>query len=194
MHLINATIGISHWIQDEALITLQGEDALSGISMIMYKIDDGDWEEYDEPFTFGVKGIHIIYYYSVDVAGNVESSHNFTIKIDDDDPTVTLTAPEEGRIHIFNRAILPTIFGNTIVIGRFKATAAADDATSDIDKVEFYIDNELRFPDYAEPYEYYLERNILAQHTITLIAYDYAGHTTESEDLTYISMLNYRRQ
>ena len=53
-------------------ITLLAEDILSGVNYTKYKIDDGIWMNYTEPFVVSDNSNHTLYFYSVDNVGNVE--------------------------------------------------------------------------------------------------------------------------
>ena len=63
-------------------ISFKAIDYLSGINRTMYKIDDNEWQTYVDPVIVAEDGDHILYYYSVDNAGNIESTKNqsFTIR------------------------------------------------------------------------------------------------------------------
>lgn len=55
---------------------------VSNVSVIKYSIDGGTEQSYSSPFTFtGTAGMHTLYYYSVDKAGNMEEgkTENFTL-------------------------------------------------------------------------------------------------------------------
>ena len=97
-------------------------------------------------------------------------------------PSVGISLPEKGMLHILGRPIIKTLFKNTILIGRTTIFANAED-DSRIEKVEFYIDGILKKTDTEEPYEYsfrkikLLKRIFLRFHTITVKAYDDEGKT-----------------
>ena len=186
---INATYGKNGWINEVARITLAATDNLSGVNTTWYKIDDGDWQKYEGKFNLSANGVHVIHFYSIDHAGNAEDEQNFTLKIDKNAPTVSITTPEKGYIYIFNRRILPTIFGNTIIIGKCTLAADADDTTSGIDYVEFMLNGEILWKDYAAPYEIQAPQNILlSSNKLKVIAHDKAGHLTETDELAYIKI------
>jgi len=91
-------------------------------------------------------------------------------------PTVGMSLPEAGVLHLFGKPILKTLFKRTILIGKTTITATAEDDLG-IEKVEFYIDGELKFTDTQEPYEYSfnkvkLIKRFIRQHTLKIIAYD----------------------
>ena len=187
---IDATYGQNKWIKDYAIISFNATDNLAGINATMYKIDDGDWQKYEEPINFTADGEHIIYFYSVDNAGNVEEERNFTIKIDKDKPSANLITPEQGYIYIAGRRIIPTLFDNTFIIGRLTASVEATDVTSGIYYVEFVLNGEVLWRDYVAPYEVELPRVfLLSFNKIKAITYDKVGHFEESDEVSYIKIL-----
>ncbi len=186
---INASYGLGGWIKGVAKISFEASDAISGVNYTMYKIDDGDWKKYNGTFNFSVNGIHKIYYYSVDNAGNVEDTSNFTIKMDNVNPSVSISSPDKGYIYIFKRRILPSIFGNTVIIGKFEAEAEASDSYSGVFYVEFILNGETLWKAYSSPYTAELPRSrLLSKNTIKVIAYDKVGNSAESEEITYIKI------
>jgi hypothetical protein len=68
-------------------ITLNSEDSLSGVANTFYKVDGGATQTYSAPFSISTDGTHTVSYWSVDVAGNTESAHSSTVKIDTVAPT-----------------------------------------------------------------------------------------------------------
>ena len=100
-------------------------------------------------------------------------------------PTVGMNLPEAGKLHLFGRPIIKTLFKRTILVGRTKITATTEDDLG-IEKVEFYIDNKLKSTDTQAPYEYSfnkvkLIRHLIRQHTLKIIAYDIEGKNATIE-------------
>lgn len=71
---------------DGSNVTLTASDAGSGVESTMYRVDGGDWVEYNGAFAVAAAGNHTIDFYSVDAAGNVEMV----------DSVVVQNAPSEG--------------------------------------------------------------------------------------------------
>jgi hypothetical protein len=63
-------------------ITLTATDDDSGVNYTKYKIDDGAYATYTAPVVVTEVGDHVVYFYSVDFAGNVETekSASFTVE------------------------------------------------------------------------------------------------------------------
>lgn len=95
-------------------------------------------------------------------------------------PSIGITSPETGKLHIRGIPLIKTIFGNTILIGKTTIRTYAED-DSDVKKVEFYINDELKNNDTEEPYEWTLKRVSFIKHirrfTITVKVYDDTGKT-----------------
>jgi len=100
-------------------------------------------------------------------------------------PTVGMSLPEAGKLHLFGKPILKTLFKRTVLVGRTTITANAEDDQG-IEKVEFYIDNKLKFTDTQTPYEYNFHKvkaikRFIRQHTLKIVAYDIEGKTATVE-------------
>lgn len=72
----------------------------SGVNYTEYKIDSGDYEEYSTYFTIsGEDGAHTVYYYSTDNAGNIETTKEKTLILDNTAPSVSIIYPVNGKIY-----------------------------------------------------------------------------------------------
>jgi len=117
----------------------------------------------------------------VDKAGNEEEQKTKTIKIDKAKPTVTITKPKMGYLYIEDREIMPTVLGNTIIIGKITIYADASNHESGISKVEFYIDNILQESVTEPPYAWQWNYLSIGTHLIKVVAYDNAGNYASDE-------------
>ncbi|MCD6222123.1 MAG: PKD domain-containing protein [Thermoplasmata archaeon] len=178
------------WCKNSVDIELNATDNLSGIDYTKYKIDDGEWKLYNGTITISSEGIHKLYFYSVDNAGNAEDIKNVSIKIDKTKPNVEITIPKQGYLYIANRQIMPTLFHRTIIIGKLNATAKAKDDTSGIAYVEFILNGQPLWKDYVSPYNAELPQELPASfsNVLKVIAYDNAGNYKESNEITYIKI------
>jgi hypothetical protein len=99
-------------------------------------------------------------------------------------PAIGIKVPQIGKIHLFGKPIFKAQFRNTFLIGRVTIEAIAED-DSNIQKVEFYIDGELKHEDNDAPYEYSFKKidrikHIIRRHTIKVVTYDDTDKTASS--------------
>ena len=182
-HSISGTMGENNWYISPVTITLSADDGDgSGVKDIYYHLDGCGTEVYTSPITVSTNGPHTLEYWSVDNVGNEENHHFVTFKIDATPPSVEITQPTPG-IYIEGRKIWP-IFGIlncsfTLIIGDIDITVNANDEISGIDRVEFYIDDDLMNTDTEEPYEWTWDEWVFFTHTIGVKVYDKAGLAAE---------------
>ncbi len=70
------------WFVGEIAINLTGQDELSGIAHLMYRLDGSDWIEYSGNFSFNAEGQHTLDYFAIDHAGNNGSIGTTILKLD----------------------------------------------------------------------------------------------------------------
>ena len=87
---IQSEFGVEWWVGD-VTVTLFAMDDISGIDKTYYRVDGAAWQTYTAPFLVAGDGIRTVEYYSVDVAGNQESTKSATVNIDTTPPTMTLS-------------------------------------------------------------------------------------------------------
>ncbi|HHF55501.1 MAG TPA: PKD domain-containing protein, partial [Thermoplasmatales archaeon] len=73
--------GNNGWYVSNVVVEFVAEDE-TGVNKTFYKIDDGEWREYNGSFSVEEEGKHIIYFYSIDYLKNAEEVKNFSIWID----------------------------------------------------------------------------------------------------------------
>jgi len=127
--------GENGWYVSDVEVTLNATDDMSGVNRTEYRINGGIIKTYTEPFNVSQDGEHTLEYRSVDYTGNVEDWKSVEFKIDQTKPYIDLWWESPDNVHV--------IF-----------TANCDDASSGIDRVEFYLNDELCFTDYIIPYEW----------------------------------------
>jgi len=125
-YYFDGIMGNNGWYVNNVKVTLSAADfSPSGVNHTYYKLDDDtEWIEYTQPFSVKEDGVHVLYYYSVDLLGNEEEVNNATLKIDKTVPTITLTVIQENTMKT-----------------KWLLNATVDDATSGVAKVEFYVDD-----------------------------------------------------
>ncbi|MCU1525476.1 MAG: hypothetical protein JWO18_2370, partial [Microbacteriaceae bacterium] len=81
---------VGGWYKGAVEITLNGDDALSGIGATHYRIDGGDIQSYGGPYSTELAtGVHSLTFWSTDVAGNVETQQTTAVGVDNNPPTIT---------------------------------------------------------------------------------------------------------
>lgn len=187
---LNGSSGNNGWYISNVTVSLNASDSLSGVKTTYYRIDDGNWSEYSQPFILSGEGSHVIEYRSVDNAGNNESIKNITVKIDKSNPWLTVNTPKEGRIYIFGRDILPA--RKTLIIGKIKISASISDNVSGIANMKIFVNGEERANITEPPYEWIWGGEI-GSRTLKITAYDIAGLSSSKEfDVKIISIFKGR--
>ena len=107
-----------------------------------------------------------------------QSSHFFSDKyVDFSPPTVVLNKPKEGYLYIFNRIMVPWFmpsFPAIIIFGKVDLVLDAENI-SEIERIEIYIDNELKYTIDNPPFEWIWEEISIKKHAIDIFAYDPSG-------------------
>jgi fibronectin type 3 domain-containing protein len=89
-HTIDGIVGNDGWYKESAVgVTLGSSDAISGVAIIYYMINSGPWIEYTGTFQLS-DGTWTVDYYAVDVAGNIETTNSFDVKVDATPPETTM--------------------------------------------------------------------------------------------------------
>jgi hypothetical protein len=92
-------------------------------------------------------------------------------------PTVSIWKPLVNTLYIQDKEILKNKFPLTFVYGPINITADASSGIG-IEKVEFYLDNDLVATLTSEPYEWKWTKTTIGRHTLKVIAYDDTGKTS----------------
>jgi parallel beta-helix repeat protein len=139
-HEFDGIIGQGGWFVSDVTITITTEDQMSldhaalnkgsGINYTMYKLNDGAWTTYTEPLVVTEDGEYILYYYSVDLAGNTELTNEVEFMIEHD------TIPPE-TIHNFDGIIGDNYWYMSDVIVKL----FAEDDSAGIDYTMYKLDD-----------------------------------------------------
>ena len=176
--------GDNGWYVSNVTITFTAKDDITGVDSTYYKVDNNGWMKYSDSITITNNGKHIIKYYSIDRAGNKEEAKSITFKIDKTNPMVNFEKPTYGHLYILGKEIMP--LKHTVIIGKAMIKINAHDEISGMEKVEFYVDGELKKVVDNEPYEWILDEKIIGTCVIKVIAYDNAGNTASDEQCVWI--------
>jgi len=167
--------GENGWYVNDLEVTLSASDpwsmdVSSGVDEIKYKVAGGATQTITGPTgTFLITQADDdenveVEYWAIDHVGNVESSHTFTVDIDQTDPTIDLT--------------YEVVSGNPIVGWTMRFTTTAADITSGMDRVEFFLNDGIQAvvsgsgPTYVWEFQYWGDLSI----DIRANGYDIAGN------------------
>ncbi len=96
--------------------TLSAEDIIgqydsfaAGVDRVFYRTDSGTYRDYIDgsKITFTPEGLHSIYYYATDLAGNTEQVNNYFLTIDDSAPVTDLVLDSDKYLEIKNVLYIP---------------------------------------------------------------------------------------
>jgi len=131
------------WYNTPVLVEITATDYESGVKEIHYILDDVEIAVLDDmtSFTISDSGEHTLEFWAVDNVGNEETHLTVPIiKIDVDEPRVTITSPEPG-FYLFGNKILP--MGSIVLIGVFTLEVSIVDDESGVFRAQFFLDDNL---------------------------------------------------
>ncbi|HHH78259.1 MAG TPA: hypothetical protein ENL18_03490 [Thermoplasmatales archaeon] len=168
----------SYWHRIDFIGILDGQDNMSGLENTYYRVNGGVFSTYIKPFNITLEGINTLEYFSKDNAGNAEQLKSVNIKIDKTVPDVVSVSPKKSYLYVMGREIIPLDgFDNfAIIIGGIDININARDSVSGIQRVDFYLDNSLRYTDDAAPYTWNWNETAVGPYTIKAMVYDVAGN------------------
>ena len=94
-----------------------------------------------------------------------------------EEPVVYLDKPVDGYLYINDRPIMKTWFGTTRIIGDITIEASA----YNVERVEFYLDGQLKSTDTEAPYQWTFDERARGSHTIKVVGY---GETQAEDEIT----------
>jgi hypothetical protein len=125
----------------DVTVTFSASDDISGVASTVFKLDDGLWTSYADPFLVSTAGSHILYFYSIDNAGNAEEEKTceFTIQ-NPPDINVTITGgfgiratiQNLGSSDLTNVSWNLSLDGGIILFGKQKSGIADIKAGSEV--------------------------------------------------------------
>ncbi len=84
-------------------------------------------------------------------------------------PAIIITKPMEKYLYISGKEIISLPL--TVIIGKIGVELRINGISEDVEKVEFYIDNESQYTDFEEPYTWLWDKSNFFRHTLKVIAY-----------------------
>jgi hypothetical protein len=151
----------SSWTNKEVSVSLSAIDKASGVALLEYRINGGEFTAYKGPIVFSKEGRFDIDYRSVDFAGNVEVIKSFGVKNDFTAPKTSLKTVKNG----WNKSDVSLILG-------------AMDNLSGVAKTQYRVND----GDWFE----YKNEIVLSKEGISTLEYrsiDYAGNIEEANEV-----------
>jgi murein DD-endopeptidase MepM/ murein hydrolase activator NlpD len=124
--------------RSSVLATLIPEDDADGLGIdyTLYKIGDGEWQEYTTPLSFAKEGLHELSFFSVDRNDNNEDEKKVQFSIDTTVPEVSFAFdPEELKMIYEGIDASGSASISKIQNGKFKYTVTASDPASNTAKL-----------------------------------------------------------
>lgn len=176
------------------------------VELVQVKIDDGQWENCDGTIEWSYEwdsksvndGSHLIYARCIDNDNFLSNEKSVEINVDNEEPQMYVNNPRESFFHWRGKPIMPSPLGLTTVVGLFNGIivqVSASDEGCGIDKVNIYIDDELRGPAtyniLTKYWEYDWNENHMGRRTLKIVVIDLAGN--EATGIIYVNYYNIRK-
>ena len=174
------------WYNERINASLFSNDAISGINKTFYRINGGEFLEYNMVINLG-DGKYFFEFFSVDMAGNFEENNRMEIKIDTVSPEINIISPLKG-LYVFGRKIFDTEL--TFVIGSLEVNVECYDLNG-IELIEFYYDNIYKGNSTSSTSSWEINEFSIGKHEIKFIAYDFAGNKKIKSEEVYIINLKW---
>jgi hypothetical protein len=162
LRTLGGDLGENGWYLSEVTVTLNANDARSGVASIGYRLDGAAWLNYTIPFLVEGDGVHPIEFFAVDNAGHSEVPQSSMIAIDTSSPDLEGLLPE-----------------GVVTRSEVLVSWTGQDVTSGVARYEVHVDGE-------PPQDVGLQNSISLRladgvHEVRVVAFDAAGNTAEAE-------------
>ena len=164
--VVAGTSGQNGWFVTPAVVTLSAIDATTGVKKTYYRVNGVSWKVYEAGVDISTDRTNVIEYYSVDNAGNTETTKSINVRIDTVNPASTIS-------------IKSTIGLNEWYVTGATFTIAAVDATSGIGRTMYRIDGGL-WNSYHGPFQITID----GAHVIDYYSEDVAGHVEAARNMS----------
>src|SRR5437773_2227126 len=150
--------GLAGWFTcPDVTIILVASDESSGVASTVYRMDQGAWQNYSAPFSVAGDGVHSVDFYSVDLAGNIESVETVSPSID--------TVPPTSQAILTGSASDDYWFRSKVTV-----SFDASDATSGVASIAYRVDSGV-WQAYGAPFDV-----LDGMHVVESYATDVAGN------------------
>jgi hypothetical protein len=110
----------------------------------------------------------------------VDYTQAYRVREDNLPPEIGIVTPKDGHLYLFDRVVMETPRRNTVLIGSTTINVYASD-DSLIERVELYVDGDLKQTFTSEPYQWLLDETLFGRHTLRAVAHDNAGKSSIDE-------------
>jgi hypothetical protein len=136
----SGTSGLNGWYTSGVTLELVESDTISGVESTFYRVDNGAWQVYTGAFLIDGDGSHTVRFYSVDFAGNAETTTSIQLWIDTELPSTSeVLVGAAGTDGWFISDVTVNLTGS--------------DETSGVDETKYRIDGGT-WQTYAEPFSF----------------------------------------
>jgi hypothetical protein len=151
------------------------DDSVANMTMINIPLTEGYYFNSIYPGA----GEYRYFIWATDTAGNSAMStvysFNVTAIVDTTPPMVQIIKPLR-YLYVMDRAIMPTLL-RTLIFGGITLQAEVADYESGVDRVLFFVDEQLKNSSSNRPHEWFWDENSFGIYTIKARAYDCAGNS-----------------
>jgi PKD repeat protein len=164
---------VDGWYTGPVTVEFSGDDALSGLYKIMYRLDYAAWQDYEDPIVIEDEGIHYLCVFAVDNAGNSNEQCVKQVKVDLGDPLTTCRFYGDGSDNRFYKNV--------------EVRLLYSDEGSGVKNTFYNLDDE-GFRTYYQPFIV----DILGDHIIEFYSEDNIGNKEPVKTETFmVSKLNF---
>jgi hypothetical protein len=149
--VLGGILGDNGWYISDVTVTIINQN----YNHTYFRIDDGDWSEYEVPLIVGDDGLHL-----VEATSDFEHIFNVSFKIDTTPPEVHITIQRHGCRVLITLDVIENMSGVLLI--------------------EFYSHGALIASVTTPPYEFLIEVGLFGEHTVSVIVYDAAGNNAEA--------------
>ncbi|MHA1839508.1 MAG: OmpL47-type beta-barrel domain-containing protein [Candidatus Ranarchaeia archaeon] len=170
--LLNGIPGEEGWWRSNVDVDFSADDVVSGVLKTEYSFDEKTWFDFNESLTFSGQDGAILYYRSIDVAGNVEETHAVSIMIDYSLPTTSLlVAPN-----------FTDSSSNIYVTEQSQLTLLAYDVPSGVAKIYYRVNGSI-WQEYKSPFNL---TGKIGKYLVEYYSVDVAGNEGLIENVTLL--------
>lgn len=108
----SGSIGTGGWYNGTVYAIWNPTDSLSGVQVVRYRLDGGDWVNATDTLMITADGSHTLDYYSVDNAGNAEPLRSVPFKLDMTMPTAIIHLDEGAAVDSSHLTVMVTLNDN----------------------------------------------------------------------------------